>query len=548
MASKKKETPEVGVSAREQDEEAASSGRGFLFVLLRVIGGIALAASGAALLALAFPPYGFWPLIFCGFVPILVAAHRVIPFRLAGIALGLGVGGFMWGYFYPMHLETGDPYLYFFPYAMGVIVFLIGTYQRAFHNRTNYRFFVLEGAIMWVGLEMARLLFSSLGTAGFLANSLYEQFWLIQPTSLVGVFGVSLLIILVNYVLAQRVISLLDDLGTSLHDGGVVNVFMARFWLYGLVVLLIFWIGYSLVLLESPTPALRAASIQPGKFVYEVEVEGETIEVTRDRVEFQEDLDTLKELTREAADENAKLIVWNEGALPFNPRHEGTDIFKDFAKEIGSHLIVTYQLPDEEAEATILSPDGVFLGTSHQTLIGHLGTANSAQIDFTEPLREITREGSRIVTVSSRDAPSIARMRLSHNVYRALENSLSLVVADDQHVSAIIDPHGRIERKSLSSHPAREILIADIPPGSGDSLVVEWGDWVGMICLLGAAVFLVFDVIFGTKEKKRLALERWERKIEKKKREKDEQHPRAPDNDKPYVKATPSRPSRPSKK
>jgi apolipoprotein N-acyltransferase len=51
------------------------------------------------LFILAFPPYDLWLLIWVGLVPMLVAQHRILPRCLSGLATGVSVGGFFWGYF-----------------------------------------------------------------------------------------------------------------------------------------------------------------------------------------------------------------------------------------------------------------------------------------------------------------------------------------------------------------------------------------------------------------------------------------------------------------
>jgi|OpeIllAssembly_1097287.scaffolds.fasta_scaffold1411194_1 hypothetical protein len=41
-----------------------------------------------------------------------------------------------------------------FPLAIAVIVLFTDKNKRAFHERTAYRWFALEGALVWVGIEM----------------------------------------------------------------------------------------------------------------------------------------------------------------------------------------------------------------------------------------------------------------------------------------------------------------------------------------------------------------------------------------------------------
>jgi apolipoprotein N-acyltransferase len=44
------------------------------------------------------------------------------------------------------------------------------------------------------------------------------------------------------------------------------------------------------------------------------------------------------------------------------------------------------------------------------------------------------------------------------------------------------------------------VLVADVPLGTGETLVMRWGDWVGWIALAGLALFHLVD--FGLMFKK----------------------------------------------
>ncbi len=477
--------------------------------MLRFLGGILLAILGAILLTLAFPPYEIWPLVFVGFVPTLVATHRIIPRRICGLALGLGVGGFLGGYYFLHYVETGEAFLLYFPFIVGILVFLAGARQQKLHTKTRYRWFVINGVITWVGFEMLRGLIPFLGTAAFLANPLYGQSWLIQPVSVFGVHGLSLIVILVNFVLALLVVALIDNRWPGDSGEATVSIAAARRWLYATVLILGMWIIYSIVLAESPPPVSRVAAVQPGEFTYETEINDKTSVVSRDRVQFQEDFDILLELTREVAEKNASLITWNASVLPFDPQIEGKEILQDYVQDINAYLVLDYFVEEEGLnETAILSPDGVFLGATHQTLIGHLGSISSKELDFTGSLRQIAREGINVVTVSARESPELGCKRLAHHVFRAVENRVPIIRADAQHVSAVIDPYGRLKQYTVSRQPQRETLIAEIPLGSGDTVVVEWGDWVGWICLSGLFVSICWGFISFFREKNKRFMER----------------------------------------
>src|SRR5688500_5416989 len=59
----------------------------------RLVPGLLLAAGTLLLVALAFPPVGWWPLSWVAFDPMVVAQHRVLPAGRSGLAVGLGIGG-----------------------------------------------------------------------------------------------------------------------------------------------------------------------------------------------------------------------------------------------------------------------------------------------------------------------------------------------------------------------------------------------------------------------------------------------------------------------
>lgn len=96
------------------------------------------------------------------------------------------------------------------PLIDAVMAFLIGMGDRRFHERTGYRWFVLHGVTAWIGLEMIRGFIPALGTWAFVGYPLWSQPWLLQPISIVGIYGLDTLIMLSNYVLAQTMFGLFD--------------------------------------------------------------------------------------------------------------------------------------------------------------------------------------------------------------------------------------------------------------------------------------------------------------------------------------------------
>ena len=181
---------------------------------VRTIIGLALAAASAAMITLSFAPYNLWPLIWIGFVPGLLAQYRIMPKRLSGLAAGVYVGGFIWGYLGPVFAD-GIWYMKYLWLIIGVIITLVTIGAVAFQECTRYRWFVLQGVAAWVSVEMIRIFIPVAGTWGFVSYALYQQPWLIQPVSIFGIFGLDVLIMLVNYALAQGAILLYDRLSLT---------------------------------------------------------------------------------------------------------------------------------------------------------------------------------------------------------------------------------------------------------------------------------------------------------------------------------------------
>lgn len=209
--------------------------------------GLALAALSALLLTLAFPPFDLWFLIWLGFVPMLAAQHRVLPPKISALAPALAIGGWLGCYISPIFGGTGS-LMAWLPFAIGVIVFVMNQNDRAFHARTRYRWFVLQGTVGWIGLEMLRSFIPIMGTWAFVEYTQYAQTWLIQPVSVFSIFGLGLLIMLVNYALALGALAILDRRLRWDMEQKTVKARQAARWMIAASVALVAWIALSIAL------------------------------------------------------------------------------------------------------------------------------------------------------------------------------------------------------------------------------------------------------------------------------------------------------------
>ncbi|MCS7011926.1 MAG: hypothetical protein NZL98_11195 [Anaerolineales bacterium] len=481
-------------------------------IWLRLGIGVLLAALSAFLLTLSFPPYGFWPLIWIAFIPMLLAQFRVLPPKLSSLASAIAMGGWLGTYLTPIFAGSGLT-ITWLPLLIAGISYLADSGVRAFHERTGYRWFVPYGALNWVGFEMIRGFIPIMGTWGFVANTLYSQPWFIQPVSIFSIFGLGLIIMFINFGLGLGALYLFDWHWRMDPDIPPLAGRSVRGWILGVLAALVAWTGLSLALFRTPTtPTVRVAALH---------YDAGTVPWSA--------VDKFSALTRQAAQDGARIVVWPEIAIQGDPQVTNTDNFRQLAAETDTYLVLGYIAPMTEQtwrnETTVLAPDGRFLGVYgkdhpmtfageqsptrgtypvYDTPMGRLGTIICYDLDFTDTARKITRNGAQLILVPSHDWPQIGAKHYTHLVFRAVENRVSMVKADNSgNDSVIIDPYGRIIASAVTIGGDRtgQAVIADVPLGTGDSLTVRLGDWTGWIALAGMAFFTIYDPVTKARAK-----------------------------------------------
>jgi apolipoprotein N-acyltransferase len=482
----------------------------------RIILGLLMSAIGGVAFVLAFPPYEIWPLAFIGFVPILVAQHRVMPAKISSLATGVGIAIWLQGYIGAVFAPIGT-YMVWLPVFALVLSSLMDIGQRSFHINTGYRWFVISGVTTWAGIEMIRLFLPIAGTWAFIAYPLYRQLWLIQPAGIFGIIGTGMLVMMINHVLALLIIGQIDKklLPETTGNNPVLpfNNALPRRWAMLSGFILAGWIALSVTLLNIPldTPSVRVAAVQPAV---------SPIVSSMQEQDMTEIYSRMLEQTVEAAEGGADFIVWPEGSLTWDPRVDDKLNLTDLAQKHKVYLAVGYVVvvgsEGFRNEATIVNPDGKFLGvfgkdhpvvfggeTSlsqgtypvYDTDLGKLATIICYDLDYTDTTRKMVAQGAQLVGVPSNDWGSIADKHYTHVVFRAIENRVAMVKADGSYDSAIIDPYGRIIDLAVYPDGGEATLVADLQLGSGKGTInTRLGDWTGWLALFGLVFFT-----FGSK-------------------------------------------------
>lgn len=481
--------------------------------------GIALSALSGVMLLLAFPPYGLWPLAWFALVPGLLAQYRLMPAKWTSLASavysGVWLGPFLARLF-------GPGYGPIFQY-LGVWIAILNLFlakDRKFHELSKYRWFILQGVIVWVGFEMIRATFIPvIATSAFIGYTQATQTWLIQPVSIFSVYALNLVIILINYALAQGAMAWLDRKWTA-ADVVPVDADSTRRWLVGTSVVLAVWIGLSLVIVNAmpDTPKLRVASVRPN-FPLPAHLD----DVNTSQIRF----DTFVAQAREAAAQGAQVIYTPEMMFNFDPQVEYTGQFRALAKETGAYIFITYSVSiegqDWRNESVMLSPEGEFsqvYGKYHTWMIGEPPTPSAGvfpvyetplgklagmichDANYTDVARKLTANGAQIIAAPYREFGGFGEQAWTNALFRAVENRVAVVVSGVATVSAIVNPDGSIVDLDTDINGSRAILVGDVSLGPGNAPYTSLGDVLGWASLAGYVFFMFFPSVIERRAKK----------------------------------------------
>lgn len=487
-------------------------------ITIRFTLGIVLSALSGAMLLLAFPPYGAWPLAWFALVPALIAQYKLLPGKWTSLAPAIysavWLGPFLGRLF---GSEFGPVFQY-----MGIWIAVLNLFvskDRKFHELTNFRWFVLQGVVSWVGFEMIRATFIPLiATSAFIGYTQATQSWLLQPVSVFGVYGLNLVIILCNYALAQSVMAWVDHKRIS-NDTAPIDRNFSKNWLIGTGFVFALWICLSLFILNimPQTPKVRVASVRPNF----------PLPAFQDKVNTnQVRMDTFALQAREAAAQGAKVIYTPEMMFNFDPQLEYTGQLRSLAKEIDAYLFITYTVALEgepwRNEAVMLSPEGNFsqvYGKYHTWAIGEPATPSAGVFPvFTTPLgklaslichdgnytdvaRKLAAGGAQIIAAPYREFGGFGEQAWTNALFRAVENRTAVVISGVATVSGIINPDGSLVNLNTDINGSRLTLVGDVALGSGKAPYTFIGDVLGWAALAGYVFFMIFQGIIERRSK-----------------------------------------------
>ncbi len=492
----------------------------------RLVGGVLLALVSAALLIVIWPTFGnLWWLTFVAFVPMYVAQYRVLPRRWSGLAVGIAFGAYYFALFLHASSVLSIGPIIGIGVAATVVGSLIGMFLRPFAERSNYRWFVVQLPLIWVAIDLLIQNNEIVGTYMWIGYRLAPVPQLVAPVSITGTPALSLLIHVVNAAVALAVIALIDRVRPA--DVPVPRRVLT--WSIAIPVAAVaVWTATSLLIYRDVTnrmgPAVRVAAVQPG---LDNATPGTLISagnITPGRSEDQrieDQITQLETMTRDAAAKGAKVVVWPEETLNYDPRVTHTGWIPALVRQTGVYLAMGFT-PDANDGAApntglLWSPQGevkvVYLksnrvvvegekfprGTEYPTVstpLGTLGMIICFDIDFPDgPARKTARNGAQMILAPSIDFASVADVRAASTAFRAIENRVAMVKADVAWDSVIVAPNGRVVDATTvhDERGGRALLVADVPFGPRGApftrfggVPFQWLTYGALLLLIGA--------------------------------------------------------------
>jgi len=487
---------------------------------VRFLLGILLSALSGVMLLLAFPPYGIWWLAWFAFVPGIFAQYRLFPVKYSSLAPALYLLVWLGPYLARLFGTEFGPFFTYLGVLIGILAYF--TYrERSFVERTRYRWLVVQGVVAWVGFEMVRATFIPvIATSAFIGYSQAAQAWLIQPVSTFSVYGLNIVIMLVNYALGQGAIAWYDN-KQDLLVKATLDMQLTRNWLVAAGFLVIAWIGASLVILNSAPkdpPTVRVAALRAN---YPLPAHRD--EVNTSTVRF----NTFAQQARKAAAQGAQVLFTSEMMFNFDPQVEFSDEFRAIADETDAYIFISYSvLKDGEPrrnQAVLLSPDGTFSevynkthippGESYdikggpfavfETSFGRMATLICADGNYTDISRKLAQNGAQLIAAPYKEFPGFGEQLWQNVTFRAVENQTAMVVTGATSVVAIIDPYGRQVALDVNKDGSKIILVGEVSLGSGEgTLYTSLGDILGWVTLAGLVAFIIYQSVEGRKAKK----------------------------------------------
>lgn len=497
-------------------------------------------------LTLSFPRYNLSLFVWFALIPLLIAVRNLGYASSFLLSWAIGILSSMGIFFWINQVNKFSlPYFLLAGIYLGIYMGLFVLFSRIFkHNNGLYPIFI---ASLWVCIEYLRSNFFFLAFPwALLGHSQFRNINLIQISSVTGVYGLSFLIVLVNVCL----IKFFNDIFIILKGRGNGSKMSHRITLFiylgpiFLIAVSITW-GRRIRKRCEGGETIRVCVVQ-GNIPQEVKWKKETLSWTIDRYE---------NLTRRAAQDRPQIIIWPETSIPVDLRYSPKYQRRVFglARELATPLVFgasgsakigglgknrkkvynsAFYITSEglykgEYQKMKLLPFGEYVPSigkwSLESLFPELKSAfapgGHAKIFplqaqsfgvticweniFPDLFRRFVLKGATFMINISNDAwfkdSAGPYQHLMCQIFRAVENRISIARAANTGISCFISPSGEIIRE-VTEFPGRDIDVAgiitdELPLFKGATFYTHYGDVFAFFCILMLALGILLKLI-----------------------------------------------------
>jgi apolipoprotein N-acyltransferase len=462
-------------------------------------------------------------------VPLLWALMHAGPRRgaLFGFAFGLVYYGILLHWILPFGVIAWLPLVI----SQAAYAGLFGAVLPLLWRETRPLRSALAAAALWTAVDWVRAVWPIGGFSwGALGNTQHDNGLLLPLASVTGVWGVTFVVVLVGAVILGAASRVGAD---PRRAAALVGVALAASLLPGLI-----------ALPDATGPTLEIAVVQgsvPRDLAHDRLLQSESVGESHIR------------LHRQLAADPPDLAVWPENALDHDPTTD-PDLAARVAGSIGAvgAPTVVGAITDAPGDRfynqallysgrgdvvdrytkTHLVPFGEyvpfrrFLGWTDRyrptprdlapgdrlTLFHVDGAAVATPICFENAFPDLFRRfvamGAEVVVLTTNDSSFLETVASREHVImselRAVETGRWIVQGAISGESAVIDPHGRVVRRTGLFE--RTIMRYTVPRSTARTPYVRWGDWFPLACGLAVALALAGAALFGRRRRRAGAL------------------------------------------
>jgi apolipoprotein N-acyltransferase len=495
---------------------------------------IFLALSSGILTALSFPKFSLSFLIWISFIPLFFILYKKNLKKAFFIGF---IAGFSYYALLIYWIPSVPAHYGNVPYVLSFLIFILFvsilalfwsafSWVFAFFSSFSPKLGFILVPFIWISLEYILTYFLTGFPWCLIGYAQYKNLYLIQIASITGVYGISFIILLFNSLF---VLSIKEK---KRNPFIITVIIIVIAYLYGF---------FTLKNSFEKKDLIRAGVIQgnvPSEINWQELTTKEILNL------FHEHL----ELTEKASSKGAELIIWPEFTVPFclscpEPIqiYFKENLIKLCKKEKIHVLIGSIELKEQNGNtdyynsALLLSDKGIlsqyakihlvpfgeyvpfkkilFFVEKISHAIGELAPGRSInlhefnsykfaspicyEIIFPNLVRKFVKKGANFLVTITNDGwygrSSAPYQHFSMAVLRAVENRRYLVRSATTGVSGIIDPYGRIIKKSELM--TKTFLVTDIYALNKKTFYTLYGDRFAFICM-GITISLLIGILF----------------------------------------------------